>query len=196
MGHLFRRVPDGYLQSVFAGDNQIRSPALARYYDALSQLTRGEIFTRERLVAIWRFARGRYDHLLRQYAEGEYRVPMPRQVNVADLRTTPDQTPWHDARCVGVYDGGVEIDLGAVSHAASFKISLHSQAHYVVEMRLGGTTVGTRHVFTNLAMRYGMGTNLVDVPQSARDAGFDRVFVRCDFASSIDHVAALGHIEF
>jgi len=65
IGHFTRAIPAGYVQTLATGQNQIRDPNLARYYDKLALVTRGRLFDGERLRTIWRFQRGEYDRLLR-----------------------------------------------------------------------------------------------------------------------------------
>lgn len=68
IGHFFRAVPDGYWKFDRSFGDQIKDQNLHEYYDKLSILTRQEnLFSRERLVTIWRFNTGYYDHLLNTY---------------------------------------------------------------------------------------------------------------------------------
>ncbi len=64
IGHFERAVPEGYLQTLRTGVNQIQNPNLAAYYDALALITRGPLFSRARLLAIWKMNTGQFDHLL------------------------------------------------------------------------------------------------------------------------------------
>lgn len=64
IGHFERDIPAGYIQTLRTGVNQIRDPNLAKYYDALSLITRGPLFSRARLVAIWKMNTGQFDYLL------------------------------------------------------------------------------------------------------------------------------------
>jgi arabinofuranosyltransferase len=64
IGHFEREVPAGYIQTLRTEVNQIRDPNLAKFYDALSLITRGPLFSRARLVAIWKMNTGQYDYLL------------------------------------------------------------------------------------------------------------------------------------
>jgi len=64
IGHFERDVPAGYIQSLRTGVNQIQNPNLAKYYDALALITRGPLFSRARLVAIWKMNTGQFDFLL------------------------------------------------------------------------------------------------------------------------------------
>lgn len=64
IGHFERDVPNGYPQTLRTGINQIEDPDLAAYYDQLTLITRGPLFSRARLIAIWRMNTGQFDHLL------------------------------------------------------------------------------------------------------------------------------------
>jgi arabinofuranosyltransferase len=71
IGHFARTVPDGYLASLRTGENQIRDPNLAAYYDQLALIVRGPLFSHARLLAIWEINTGQYDGLLLQYLHSE-----------------------------------------------------------------------------------------------------------------------------
>jgi arabinofuranosyltransferase len=64
IGHFERDVPAGYVQSLRTGVNQIQNPNLAKYYDALALITRGPLFSRARLIAIWKMNTGQFNYLL------------------------------------------------------------------------------------------------------------------------------------
>jgi arabinofuranosyltransferase len=68
VGHFFRDIPEGYLESLEHGDNRLADPFLHGYYDRLLNVIKGPLFTASRMRDIWylnvgdgrRFAR-RYD---------------------------------------------------------------------------------------------------------------------------------------
>ena len=64
IGHFERDIPAGYVQTLRTGVNQIQNPNLAKYYDALALITRAPLFSRERLIAIWKMNTGQFDFLL------------------------------------------------------------------------------------------------------------------------------------
>lgn len=64
IGHFERDIPAGYIQTLRTGVNQIQNPNLAKYYDALALITRGPLFSRARLIAIWKMNTGQFDSLL------------------------------------------------------------------------------------------------------------------------------------
>lgn len=67
IGHFHRTIPEGYLETLESGQNQIQNENLAAYYDKLALITRGSLFSRERLLAIWEINTGRYDYLVKEY---------------------------------------------------------------------------------------------------------------------------------
>jgi arabinofuranosyltransferase len=64
IGHFRRNVPEGYTEGFFTGQNLIHPPELALYYDKLSTVIRGDLWTKVRWLEIWRFNTGQYDALL------------------------------------------------------------------------------------------------------------------------------------
>jgi arabinofuranosyltransferase len=53
VGHFFRDIPDGYLESLVSGQNQIADPMVHGYYDRLRNVVTGPLWTRSRLRDIW-----------------------------------------------------------------------------------------------------------------------------------------------
>lgn len=64
IGHFEREIPQGYIQTLRTGVNQIQNPNLAAYYDQLALITRGPLFSRERLIAIWKMNTGQFNYRL------------------------------------------------------------------------------------------------------------------------------------
>ena len=69
IGHYERAVPDGYLATLRTGENQIADPNLAAYYDQLALIVRGPLFSRARLIAIWKMNTGQFDTLLAESSQ-------------------------------------------------------------------------------------------------------------------------------
>jgi arabinofuranosyltransferase len=68
-GHYLRFLPRGYLASLASGENRIADPDLAAYYDVLRLVTRGPLFSPQRLRAIWQLNSGALDARLLRYLE-------------------------------------------------------------------------------------------------------------------------------
>jgi arabinofuranosyltransferase len=65
--HFSRRIPDGFIKTLYTGQNQITDPELALYYDKLHLVISGDLWTLERWQAIWGLNIGQYDYLLENY---------------------------------------------------------------------------------------------------------------------------------
>ena len=69
IAHFWRNVPDGYVETIESGENQITDPYLALYYDKLHLIVSGDLWTVERWEAIWKMNTGQYDYLLARYLD-------------------------------------------------------------------------------------------------------------------------------
>ncbi len=71
VGHTTREVPEGYKESLITGTNMIEDPSLHQYYDILLFVTRGKLWSVDRIKAAVNMALGKYDYLVEQYVEHE-----------------------------------------------------------------------------------------------------------------------------
>jgi arabinofuranosyltransferase len=81
IGHFTRIIPAGYPQSAASGNNQLQDVDLAVYYDALTRVIRGPLWSRERWKTIVAMNLGHYDHLIDARA---YRYPNLPRVTLGD----------------------------------------------------------------------------------------------------------------
>ncbi|ARU61400.1 hypothetical protein CBW65_10595 [Tumebacillus avium] len=68
VGHFERVLPRGYAETLRTGENRLADKNLARYYDKLALITRGDLLSQERLAAVWEMNRGAYEHWIDQEA--------------------------------------------------------------------------------------------------------------------------------
>lgn len=66
IGHFERPLVDGYLETLESGDNQIKNPYLAQYYDKLRKIIRGPVWSLERFKLIWEMNTGQNKDLIKQ----------------------------------------------------------------------------------------------------------------------------------
>lgn len=107
IGHFKRRLPEGYLESLASGRNQVRHPALARYFEVLQVLLRAPVWSAERWRVWWGFRTGEYEPWLQQYVNEACRTPPLVELTAADL-------PAGRAAGAHWYDGGVVVREGGV----------------------------------------------------------------------------------
>lgn len=67
IGHFYRSLPEGYLETLESGSMALRDPNLAEYYQKLMIVTRGNLFDANRLIEIWKLNTGAYQPLLEAY---------------------------------------------------------------------------------------------------------------------------------
>ncbi|MDB5822777.1 MAG: hypothetical protein JWR21_1481 [Herminiimonas sp.] len=67
-GHLFKDEIPGYRQTLITGNNEIKDPAIALYYEKIRLITRGDIWSWIRFKTILKMNFGRYNYLLIDYA--------------------------------------------------------------------------------------------------------------------------------
>jgi arabinofuranosyltransferase len=86
IGHFNRAMPDGYIESLETLENRILDPALHEYYDKLSLIVRGDLFSLQRLKTIVAFNLGRYEPLRLAYVS---RMNRPTQNGVRRRLSVP-----------------------------------------------------------------------------------------------------------
>lgn len=69
IGHNHRIIPDGYKETVENNENLIKDENLRQYYDIICELTRGDLFDKNRWRLIYDFNTGKYDYLVEAYHE-------------------------------------------------------------------------------------------------------------------------------
>lgn len=68
-GHLFRTLPEGYIESIEAGENLIVDPSLHEVYDKLLIITTGPIWRASRFRAVWEMNTGKYRKQITEYGD-------------------------------------------------------------------------------------------------------------------------------
>ena len=66
-GHYFRDIPEGYLETIASGRNQIADPFLRDYYGRLHEVVSGPIFSTSRLGSVWYLNAGPGRRFARRY---------------------------------------------------------------------------------------------------------------------------------
>jgi arabinofuranosyltransferase len=69
IGHFLRRIPNGYAMARFTGNLRYMDPGLAKYYEKIRFITRGPLWSWQRITAILAFNLGRYEVHRREYLE-------------------------------------------------------------------------------------------------------------------------------
>jgi arabinofuranosyltransferase len=180
-GHFFRRIPDGYLDTLRAGRNRIVDPQVAELYDRLARVTQGPLFAPARWTEIWRFATGQNDALVEpmtwRYPELETRPWRDFDRNWADQLAYDEEHGADALRGVALgAAGGVRVDLGELRHDRLLDLGFGASRFEIVYGD-GETEVG-RQTVSQSPLQLGDDLfTLVDVPAEVAARGYAELLI-------------------
>lgn len=131
IGHVLRRIPEGYYESLASGENRLHHAGLRAYYGQLLQQKEGPLFASSRWAAILGMGVGAYDQGLRDFVATDYRQPPRLPAALGELTTeAPLGAYWFDVpSCRIVYEGGLAVDLGEARRARTVRMQVFG--HFV-----------------------------------------------------------------
>lgn len=192
IGHFRRVIPEGYLDTLTAGENLIADPELAEYFDHLSVITRGPIWSVNRFQEIWRFLTGQYAHLIDLE---KYRWPELLTIDQSSVTTfRAPGLPWDESGNTQFTDDGLLILLNdGTSHSRFIDMTLDGNTRYKLVFMRGDEIIGNSRL-TNTGERFHgrMVLHEVVVPDKVVRRGYDRVHI-IPFYPTGEH--ALGHFH-
>ncbi len=65
IGHIYRTIPNGYVETIETGINVIEDKNIKKYYDKLKIITQDKLFTKKRFKTIINMNLGKYDYLIK-----------------------------------------------------------------------------------------------------------------------------------
>ncbi|MEO6595413.1 MAG: hypothetical protein ABIP94_11735 [Planctomycetota bacterium] len=207
IGHVLRRIPEGYYETLASGENRLRHAGLRRYYEALRTLTQGPLFGRERLETLARMAVGAFDSDLRTFVDEEYFTPPRVPVSIGAL---PAELPlgvyWFDEPQLQLaYEGGLEVHLASPQNARSLRVQAMGMCQFrfrfVQEGVARGEAMGAplpppAHL-GGLRAVAGLRVEMVAVPETVGD--YDTLWIDVVETSNSDKAtgpAAIGAVTF
>lgn len=120
IGHYERRIPEGYLAGLEAGENRVEHPRLREFHERLRLIVSGPLFSPERLKALVLMNLGRFDRLIDREA---YRRPATSSIAVAAAEGDPGRLRVPEV-AGKVPPGGLTISLPARWHAARLAVEV------------------------------------------------------------------------
>ena len=189
-GHYRRMIPDGYRESLETSSNQLRDPALHRFYDELRIITRSErLFTWERVKAIVAMNLGKYDHDIdRQFYRHAGSVTTLDQLSTVRQAGTPGNAEGNRILTVPL-----AVDCPPKRGRRYLDITLDSDDRYFITFLSGARIVSTLDLgpIPEYRRQSGLTDYTVDVPGRARRDGFDTIVVS---PVAGDNHYAIGHL--
>lgn len=173
IGHFDRVIPAGYAATLESKENQIADPALRTFYDKLSLIVRGPIWSRDRWQAILDMNLRRHDHLIDRAA---YRFPGMQTVVLADLGPPlPEGTRWDAEGTRLLNAAGLRIALPAPTHAMQVTLSVDGNDEYHLVFLRGDEELGS--VQAPFKRRGGLAQVAVLAPVRAIRRGYDTLCI-------------------
>ena len=65
IGHIYRMIPNGYVETIETGINVIEDTNIKKYYDKLKIITQDKLFTKKRFKTIINMNLGKYNYLIK-----------------------------------------------------------------------------------------------------------------------------------
>ena len=135
-GHLLRRVPAGYEETLASGEDHVLEPSIAELYERIRLIVRGPLFGKARLLAIWRLNTGGYEHLIDTSSYGLQRVKL------ADLATPmPEGMRTERPGVRPIREGGIEVAFDRPWTSGLLEASLDANDDYLVVYNRNGRDV-------------------------------------------------------
>jgi arabinofuranosyltransferase len=124
IGHILRRIPEGYWESLVSGENRIHHPGLHNYYEALRTLTQQPVFSGDRLAMLWRMALGSFDADFQTFLNQQYYLPPRIEFSAKDVPQLLEVgTFWFDEpRTRLIYEGGIAVRFDAAVQARELQV--------------------------------------------------------------------------
>ena len=171
-GHMLRVIPEGYMETLRSGTNQITDPGLARYYNALHLITSGNLFNLHRFSAILRMNLGLYNSLI---SVDKYYFGNELVKSLADVSTPiPENTPTDASGIITLPSAGLRLDLPLPQSPRTINLNLDWECAYTLAYYLQGKLLFEQTI-EELPDPQGMQTRLISVPPQVQNTGFDRL---------------------
>ncbi|HEX5658311.1 MAG TPA: hypothetical protein VFX59_14010 [Polyangiales bacterium] len=190
VGHYVRQIPSGYPETVASVDGTclMKDKRMCTYYGLLHEVIAGPLFSFSRLKAVVLLNLGLRDSLLDR---DRYRDPKTSHATLEDLsEPVREHALWDATGTFQIPARGVTIELPKPSHAVRLELSVDGNDDYRLEFRSG--TKALAKVDTPAEARGAMRTRKVQVPDAARSAGFDYIYVR---PSGGDGMYSIGYLR-
>jgi arabinofuranosyltransferase len=179
IGHFWRRLPEGYEDTIRSGQNKIRDENLALYYDKLKTVISGDLFDPQRLGEIWRLNTGQYDYLLDRYPQPK---SLPLTLSEINDATSHDFINGHNLADYSNF----QLDFEQPRHAKQIAVQLrpnpahhinYEEESYQLIYYRGDTPVDYQiaWLFFLQALPESGVTSMLTVPEHAVAQGYDRI---------------------
>lgn len=169
IGHFGRYVPEGYLDTIAnkSGENKIKDESLAQFYQHLSLITKGPIWSFDRVTEIVKMNMGLYDHLINK---DYYMFPYLKTVNFSEL----EKLSKSNLGKITIPKNGLAIKLNELKKINGIKIESDSSTSLLISFFNGTNWLGKAKIDSQKEIEQNT-IYSVSVPFYARFKGFNEI---------------------
>ncbi len=174
VAHLFRRIPDGYLETIESGENLIKDKNLAEYYDVLHNIISGDLFSKERFKQIINMNLGKYDYLI---DKDFYRGNVAKtQMTLTDFSKPVEvEDVWDNPNAWILDKNGVEIVFDKITYNSSISFLADNNDDYCLLLKNDDEIIYREN--TGKIDGAGMQLREVVLPEEVATLGYDTVTI-------------------
>lgn len=199
VGHYARHLPVKYESSVKSRKNQLVDRDLAKFYDKVLLITRGDLWSWERLKTIVAMNLGAYDSLINYE---RYKGAPRSKAKLSELsRRKPNGSPWNDVDNILIAKNQpLEIDVGEVLLLGhTLDISVDHNDGYELMLLSGERTLWSQRIrplsthTSSGSRRRGMHNQSLRIPANVELASVDKIILK---VVTGDNAQSVGHLIF
>lgn len=194
IGHFTRQFPEGYLESLRSGSNQLADPSLKIFYDKLSYIITAPLFDWNRITTAFKMNIGSFDSLLRAVEPIWY----TKSLSEVNQPKTPG-TPWWGATIFVLPTRGIKINMEKPTYGTVIELSVDGNDFYDIIFLKDKTTVYKTDISPNDNPPSGLAICLIMIPDSVASSGFDAITISPtdgDGKYSFGHLRIVDELKF
>ncbi|MBN1211187.1 MAG: hypothetical protein JXA92_01295 [candidate division Zixibacteria bacterium] len=187
IGHFRRIIPQGYEATLTTSENRIHDKDLSRYYDVMTLIVRGKLFSLKRFKEIIKMNLGFYNRYIKAYLTHPlYDLPYDEVRHPI----APGTSYNHNA-CRLLGPGGIKIRFNDRRKDPRLEVSVDCNDEYRMTFFDDTAEVAAVMIPPTWLKSGGISVDTVQVPPAAADRGYDNVLivpVKGDGAYSFGHL--------
>ena len=172
IGHFYRILPEGYIESIEQKKNLIKDNNLSEYFQKLTQITTGPILSLDRFKMIALMNLGNYDYLLEAYINRPTKIPYTK---INSSKTTG--TNYNCPTCLVINKNGLIIDFDTIVHPSEIEISVDHNDNYLLNFLLNKNDIGDIRININWIPERGLRVDSLSVPAKVIATGFNKILI-------------------
>jgi arabinofuranosyltransferase len=197
MGHFMRAIPEGYRETLETGENVIKDPGVAELYRQLDLVVHGDLWSLERLQAIWWLNTGGPDRVVNAET---WRYTGAIKIQASKLAWRVADGVRLDGRKL-VYEfgqAGVYVKFAERQHPNVLELSVSGQDRYEIVFYDGREEVARVDVPYRLVYRTnGVVARRIELPEHLSERGFLRLRILPETKSQAKRpLYLIGHLLF